>query len=67
MARTACEIAHEFANVITVIRGSADLVKRRLGPEHAAAADISRLIRATEEAVALTTELRAVACTDEES
>jgi hypothetical protein len=63
--RTPCAISHDFANVLTVIHGSADLVKRHIGPEHRAAADVDRLIRAAEEATALNRELRAIACAGE--
>jgi hypothetical protein len=64
MVRTPCEIAHDFGNVITVIRGSADLVRGELGVDHPAAGDLTRIVRAADEAAALTRELRSVVCDD---
>jgi len=65
MARTPCEIAHDFGNVMTVIRGSVDLAQGQIDENHPAARDLSRIARAADEAAALTRELRSVACEDD--
>ena len=62
MARTAYAISHDYRSVISVIRGSADLARTKLDPDDPAAADVARIIRACEEAAALTMELRALVC-----
>jgi signal transduction histidine kinase len=67
VARTTLDIAHEFDNVISVIRGSADLAKRRLDSDHPAAADLSRILRVSDEALELTQELREVMCEEDGS
>lgn len=56
--RTAPEIARDFSDVIAVIRSSADLVKLKLEVNDPATIDVARIIRASEEAAALTRELR---------
>jgi len=43
-----------------VIRGSADLARMKLEPNHPAASDIARIIRACENLGALAMELRAL-------
>ena len=62
MARTPCTIAHDLRGVTNVVRGSADLARVKLEPNHPASADIVRIIRACEEFAALTMELRAMSC-----
>ena len=58
MERTPREIARDFGDVVAVIRGSADLVKLKLEVNHPATIDVERIVRASEEALALTRELR---------
>jgi signal transduction histidine kinase len=65
MARTPCQIAHDFEDVITVIRGSVELMQGQIDATHPAASDLSRIIRASDEAAVLTRELRSVACEDD--
>jgi hypothetical protein len=48
-----------------VIRGTAELVQRQLDPTHPSAQNVGRIVRAAEEAVELTRELRGVACADD--
>jgi signal transduction histidine kinase len=64
MARTPCEIAHDFGNVMTVIRGSVDLAQGQIDETHPAVRDLSRIARAADEAAALTRELRSIVCDD---
>ena len=64
MARTPCSVAHDLRGVVNVVRGSADLARVKLEPDHPAAEDITRIIRACEEAAALGMELRAMTCTN---
>ena len=56
--RTAPDIARDFSDVIAVIRCSADLVKLKLDVNDPATIDVARIIRASDEAAALTRELR---------
>jgi hypothetical protein len=58
VARSAIDIVHDLANVLTAIRGSAAAVRREIGTYDPVLPDVSRIINATEEAVALTRELR---------
>jgi signal transduction histidine kinase len=62
VARTPCTIAHDLRGVLNVVRGSADLARAKLEPDHPAGADIVRIIRACEQVGALTMELRAMSC-----
>ena len=62
MARTPCAISHDLRGVINVVRGSADLARGKLEPDHPAGPDIARIIRACEDLAALTMELRAMTC-----
>ena len=62
MARTPCTIAHDVSGVITVIRGSADLARAKLEPNHPASADVARIARSCEEFAALAMELRRMVC-----
>jgi len=64
MTRTACEIAHDLSNAMTVVRGSADLMQGLIDANHPATADLSRILRAADEAMALTRELRSAVCDD---
>ena len=48
--------------MINVVRGSADLARVKIEPNHPAEADIARIIRACEEVAALAMELRAMSC-----
>jgi hypothetical protein len=65
--RTPCTIAQELRGVINVVRGSADLARVKLEPNHPAAPDIARIIRACEDVAALTMELRAMSCTNRDA
>jgi signal transduction histidine kinase len=60
VARTERTISHDLGGVINVIRGSADLARMKLEPNHPAAPDIARVIRACENLGALAMELRAL-------
>jgi signal transduction histidine kinase len=60
MARAAHNISHDLRSVVNVVRGSADLARMKLEPDHPAAVDIARINRACEELAALTMELRAM-------
>jgi hypothetical protein len=62
MPRTPCRIAHDFGGAITVIRGSADLARAKLDPNHPASADVARIARSCEEVAALAMELRRMVC-----
>ncbi len=64
VARTPCNVAHDLRGVINVVRGSADLARVKLEPNHPAGTDIARINRACEEVAALAMELRAMTCTD---
>ena len=64
VVRTPCTIAHDYRGVINVMRGSADLARAKLEPNHPALTDIARIIRACEDAAALTMALRAMSCTN---
>jgi len=50
-------IVHELSNVLTVIRGSAELAKGKLEPDHPAYRDIDNAAYAADRAVELTREL----------
>ena len=50
-------IVHELTNVLTVIRGSAELAKRKLEPDHPAHRDVDNATYASERAFELTREL----------
>jgi hypothetical protein len=62
MARTPCTVTHDVGGVITVIRGSADLARAKLEPNHPASADVARIARSCEEVAALAMELRRMVC-----
>jgi hypothetical protein len=64
MARTPCDIAHDFAGVITVIGGSVELARRELDASHPASGHLDRIVGAAEEAARLTQELRAAVCVE---
>jgi len=49
---------------MTVVRGSADLMQGLIDANDPAAADLSRILRAADEAMALTRELRSAVCDD---
>jgi len=63
--REASDIARDFTDVIAVIRGSADLVKLKLEADHPARTDVCRIIRASEEALELSRELRSLVFQEE--
>ena len=65
MARTPCTVAHDVAGVLTVIRGSAELARTKLEPNHPATADIARIARSCEEIAAFAMELRRLVCAPE--
>jgi len=50
-------IVHELANVLTVIRGSAELAKHKLELDHPASRDVDNAAYAADRAVELTREL----------
>jgi signal transduction histidine kinase len=58
VTRSSEDIVHDLANVLTAIRGAAAAVRREIGTHDPVLPDVSRIIQATEEAVALTRELR---------
>jgi hypothetical protein len=58
LTRSSLDIVHDLANTLTVIRGSADSVRRQLGTYDPVSGEVARIIKATEDAVALTRELR---------
>jgi signal transduction histidine kinase len=62
VARNACDIVHDFANVLTVIRGSADLMRHHIEAEHPSADELARILQAVQEGAALTGELRLLVC-----
>jgi hypothetical protein len=64
VARTPCDIAHDFAGLITVIRGSIELARRDLDVTHPAYGHLERIFGAAEDAAVLTKELRAAVCVE---
>jgi signal transduction histidine kinase len=62
VARTPCTISHDLRGIVNVVRGSADLARAKLEPNHPAAADLTRISRSCEEVAALVMELRAMTC-----
>ena len=50
-------IVHELSNVMTVIRGSTELAKGKLEPDHPAYRDVDNAAYAADRAVELTREL----------
>jgi hypothetical protein len=40
------QLAHELANLLTRVRGFADLARRRLGADHPADADLAQVLAA---------------------
>jgi len=62
MARTPCTVANEFSGAVAVIRGSADLARMKLEPNHPATADVARIARSCEEVASLAMELRRLVC-----
>ena len=57
VGRLAGGVAHDFNNLLTVIIGYSDLIARRLGPDHALAADIDAVRAAGQRAADLTEKL----------
>jgi len=57
MGRLAGGVAHDFNNLLTVINGYADLLLKRLGPEHPYRSDATEVRKAGEKAVSLTRQL----------
>jgi signal transduction histidine kinase len=55
----ACEIAHEFNNLICVISGYSNLVLTTLGKDHQVGKDVQEIKKAGERAVSLTRQLLA--------
>lgn len=64
MARTPCRVSHDLRGVINIVRGRADLAREKLDPDHPAAVDIARIVRACKEAGALMLELRSMTYSD---
>ena len=62
MPRTPCRIAHDVSTAVTAIRGSADLARAKLEPNHPALADVARITRSCEEVAALAMALRRMVC-----
>ncbi|HKI98411.1 MAG TPA: PAS domain S-box protein [bacterium] len=52
-------MAHDFNNMLQVVRGYAQLLEREVAPKSAAARDIATIMQATEDASALTRQLLA--------
>jgi two-component system, cell cycle sensor histidine kinase and response regulator CckA len=52
-------IAHDFRNLLTAIRGYADLVRRNLGPDDRNRADLDQVVLAADRATELTGQLLA--------
>ncbi len=52
-------IAHELANQLTVIRGSAELVNARIAPHDPTAHDVRSIIEAADHSIQLVKELSA--------
>jgi two-component system, cell cycle sensor histidine kinase and response regulator CckA len=52
-------IAHDFRNLLTAIRGYADLVRRNLGPDDPNRADLDQVVLAADRATELTGQLLA--------
>ncbi len=50
-------LVHELSNMLTVIRGAAELAKRKLEPDHPAHGDVDEVLSAADGAVELTREL----------
>jgi hypothetical protein len=65
VARTTFTISDDLSSVVNVIRGSADLARVKLEPNHSAAQDVARIIRACEDVGELAMELRALALRQE--
>ena len=59
VGRLAGGIAHDFNNILTVIAGHAAILTRRVGPDPAAAKDVTRIEEAVERATALTRQILA--------
>ncbi len=60
VGRLAAGIAHDFNNVLTVVRGTADLLDRGLPPRDPLRADVDQIRRAADRAASLTRQLLAV-------
>ncbi len=60
VGRLAAGIAHDFNNVLTVVRGTADLLGLGLPPRDPRHADVDQIRRAADRAAALTRQLLAV-------
>lgn len=60
VGRMAAGLAHDFNNVLTVVRGTADLLGLGLPPRDARQADVDQIRRAADRAAALTRQLLAV-------
>ena len=65
MRRTPCTVAYDLRAALTVIRGSADLARGKLEPNHPATVDIARIARSCEDVAALAMELRTLVCAAE--
>jgi signal transduction histidine kinase len=59
VTRSTIDIAHDLANALTAIRGSADSLKREIDANGSVARNVGRIIHSADEAIALTRELRA--------
>jgi len=59
VARSTIDIVHDLANALTAIRGSADGVRHEIDANGAVARNVARIIHSTDQAMALTRELRA--------
>jgi len=58
MVRPSWDIADDFGNAVTAIPGVAEIVLRQDDPSHPATPHVVRLVNASDEAAALTRELR---------
>ena len=62
VAKTTCDIVREYTDLVSAIRMSAELREHKLEPNHPAMADVTRIVRASNEAAELTRDLRSVLC-----
>ncbi len=61
LGRLAGGIAHEFANLLTIMTGFGGLVRESLGPSHASQVDLERVLHAVDQATRLVREMLAFA------
>ena len=57
VGRMSSVVAHEFANLLTIIRGMTELLQIELGPEHASQKELAGIQQASQRATRLSQEL----------